>query len=218
MVSPSDPGVGGPQVPSLGVGSAGEGGGSGGGCLPWEEEEDEDEDGGRDGLPAAQVFRVEVLCNGRRHTVAKRYSEFQALHKRVRPPGTTGRGGGHAEGTPAPQRRWGPASSSMVHGVPPCSTLDQEDLQGPRLPPAPCPQLDAQSAGAAPAGPGALHTGKVPAGSAFGGGFFGVLTPPPRCTAGCPVPQRGAAPGRAGLPEGAALPAGPQGHQPPVSR
>ncbi|XP_025899743.1 sorting nexin-22 [Nothoprocta perdicaria] len=30
------------------------------------------------------VFRVEVLCNGRRHTVAKRYSEFQALHKRIR--------------------------------------------------------------------------------------------------------------------------------------
>ncbi|KAK1209204.1 SNX22 protein, partial [Pygoscelis papua] len=29
------------------------------------------------------VFRVEVLCNGRRHTVAKRYSEFQALHKRI---------------------------------------------------------------------------------------------------------------------------------------
>ncbi|XP_014817075.1 PREDICTED: sorting nexin-22 [Calidris pugnax] len=31
-----------------------------------------------------QVFRVEVLCNGRRHTVAKRYSEFQALHKRIK--------------------------------------------------------------------------------------------------------------------------------------
>lgn len=50
---------------------------------------DEDEaDGGEDaeeGCPAPQVFRVEVLCNGRRHTVAKRYSEFQALHKRVRP-------------------------------------------------------------------------------------------------------------------------------------
>ncbi|NXR67324.1 SNX22 protein, partial [Rhadina sibilatrix] len=30
------------------------------------------------------VFRVEVLCNGRRHTVAKRYSEFQALHKRIK--------------------------------------------------------------------------------------------------------------------------------------
>ncbi|KAI6077944.1 Sorting nexin-22 isoform X1 [Aix galericulata] len=31
-----------------------------------------------------QVFLVEVLCNGRRHTVAKRYSEFQALHKRIK--------------------------------------------------------------------------------------------------------------------------------------
>nr|XP_005515560.1 uncharacterized protein LOC102090993 [Columba livia] len=39
-------------------------------------------DGGGGSL--AQVFRVEVLCNGRRHTVAKRYSEFQALHKRIK--------------------------------------------------------------------------------------------------------------------------------------
>uniref|UniRef100_A0A8B9I9N1 Sorting nexin 22 n=1 Tax=Anser brachyrhynchus TaxID=132585 RepID=A0A8B9I9N1_9AVES len=31
-----------------------------------------------------QVFLVEVLCNGRWHTVAKRYSEFQALHKRIK--------------------------------------------------------------------------------------------------------------------------------------
>uniref|UniRef100_A0A8D2P8H1 Sorting nexin 22 n=1 Tax=Zosterops lateralis melanops TaxID=1220523 RepID=A0A8D2P8H1_ZOSLA len=31
-----------------------------------------------------EVFRVEVLCNGRRHTVTKRYSEFQALHKRIK--------------------------------------------------------------------------------------------------------------------------------------
>lgn len=45
-------------------------------------------------LSRSQVFRVEVLCNGRRHTVTKRYSEFQALHKRVRPPGSTGRGHG----------------------------------------------------------------------------------------------------------------------------
>ncbi|XP_075860572.1 sorting nexin-22 isoform X6 [Microcebus murinus] len=28
------------------------------------------------------VFRVEVLCSGRRHTVPRRYSEFHALHKR----------------------------------------------------------------------------------------------------------------------------------------
>ncbi|NXG68614.1 SNX22 protein, partial [Baryphthengus martii] len=30
------------------------------------------------------VFRVEVVCNGQRHTVLKRYSEFQALHKRIK--------------------------------------------------------------------------------------------------------------------------------------
>ncbi|XP_063268844.1 sorting nexin-22 isoform X2 [Prinia subflava] len=35
-------------------------------------------------LSPLQVFRVEVLCNGRRHTVTKRYSEFQALHKRIK--------------------------------------------------------------------------------------------------------------------------------------
>ncbi|NXL90960.1 SNX22 protein, partial [Alectura lathami] len=33
---------------------------------------------------AHTVFLVEVQCNGRRHTVAKRYSEFQALHKRIK--------------------------------------------------------------------------------------------------------------------------------------
>uniref|UniRef100_A0A669PIJ0 Sorting nexin 22 n=1 Tax=Phasianus colchicus TaxID=9054 RepID=A0A669PIJ0_PHACC len=49
--------------------------GRGQGC--WEEgDEGEDEE--------VQVFLVEVLCNGRRHTVAKRYSEFQALHKRIK--------------------------------------------------------------------------------------------------------------------------------------
>ncbi|XP_075388558.1 sorting nexin-22 [Tenrec ecaudatus] len=30
------------------------------------------------------VFRVEVLCRGRRHTVPRRYSEFHALHKRIK--------------------------------------------------------------------------------------------------------------------------------------
>ncbi|NXR54965.1 SNX22 protein, partial [Hippolais icterina] len=30
------------------------------------------------------VFRVEVLCNGQQHTVTKRYSEFQALHKQIK--------------------------------------------------------------------------------------------------------------------------------------
>ena len=34
--------------------------------------------------PARQVFRVEVQYRGRRHTVPRRYSEFHALHKRVR--------------------------------------------------------------------------------------------------------------------------------------
>lgn len=31
-----------------------------------------------------QVFQVEVLYSGRRHTVPRRYSEFHSLHKRVR--------------------------------------------------------------------------------------------------------------------------------------
>ncbi|XP_045396869.1 sorting nexin-22 isoform X2 [Lemur catta] len=30
------------------------------------------------------VFRVEVLCRGRRHTVLRRHSEFHALHKRIK--------------------------------------------------------------------------------------------------------------------------------------
>ncbi|XP_074090471.1 sorting nexin-22 isoform X1 [Macrotis lagotis] len=33
---------------------------------------------------AHMVFRVEVLCNGRRHTVPRRYSEFHALHKQIK--------------------------------------------------------------------------------------------------------------------------------------
>ncbi|XP_019388688.1 PREDICTED: sorting nexin-22 [Crocodylus porosus] len=33
---------------------------------------------------ALQVFKVEVLYNGRKHTVEKRYSEFHALHKRIK--------------------------------------------------------------------------------------------------------------------------------------
>uniref|UniRef100_A0A8V0ZM28 Sorting nexin 22 n=1 Tax=Gallus gallus TaxID=9031 RepID=A0A8V0ZM28_CHICK len=45
------------------------------GLLPRENEGEDEE---------VQVFLVEVLCNGRRHTVAKRYSEFQALHKRIK--------------------------------------------------------------------------------------------------------------------------------------
>jgi hypothetical protein len=46
--------------------------------------------------PTRQVFRVEVLCSGRRHTVPRRYSEFHALHKRVR------RRGRPADPGPAP--------------------------------------------------------------------------------------------------------------------
>ncbi|XP_036591179.1 sorting nexin-22 [Trichosurus vulpecula] len=30
------------------------------------------------------VFKVEVLCHGRRHTVHRRYSEFHALHKQIK--------------------------------------------------------------------------------------------------------------------------------------
>uniref|UniRef100_A0A670ZBF9 Sorting nexin 22 n=1 Tax=Pseudonaja textilis TaxID=8673 RepID=A0A670ZBF9_PSETE len=30
------------------------------------------------------VFKVEILCNGRKHCVEKRYSEFYALHKRIK--------------------------------------------------------------------------------------------------------------------------------------
>ncbi|XP_040825165.1 sorting nexin-22 isoform X3 [Ochotona curzoniae] len=33
---------------------------------------------------AHMVFRVEVLWRGRRHTVLRRYSEFHALHKRIK--------------------------------------------------------------------------------------------------------------------------------------
>ncbi|XP_032089292.1 sorting nexin-22-like [Thamnophis elegans] len=33
---------------------------------------------------AHTVFRVEILCNGRKHCVEKRYSEFYALHKRIK--------------------------------------------------------------------------------------------------------------------------------------
>ncbi|KAL8197172.1 UNVERIFIED_CONTAM: hypothetical protein K2H54_014650 [Gekko kuhli] len=30
------------------------------------------------------VFKVDVFCNGRKHTLEKRYSEFHALHKRIK--------------------------------------------------------------------------------------------------------------------------------------
>lgn len=42
--------------------------------------------------PLPQVFQVQVRCGGRRHTLPRRYSEFHALHKRVRCPMTLGEG------------------------------------------------------------------------------------------------------------------------------
>ncbi|XP_042330551.1 sorting nexin-22 [Sceloporus undulatus] len=33
---------------------------------------------------ARAIFKVEILCNGRRHSIEKRYSEFYALHKRIK--------------------------------------------------------------------------------------------------------------------------------------
>ncbi|XP_015274203.1 PREDICTED: sorting nexin-22 [Gekko japonicus] len=33
---------------------------------------------------AHTVFKVDVFCNGRKHTLEKRYSEFHALHKRIK--------------------------------------------------------------------------------------------------------------------------------------
>lgn len=69
------------------------------------------------------MFLVEVLCNGRRHTVAKRYSEFQALHKRVRTPGSTGPGGALGVCVPTgdlPGRHAAPGPVSML-----CPALPQ---------------------------------------------------------------------------------------------
>nr|XP_056722050.1 sorting nexin-22 [Euleptes europaea] len=39
-----------------------------------------------DGSPekARTVFKVDVFCNGRKHSLEKRYSEFHALHKRIK--------------------------------------------------------------------------------------------------------------------------------------
>ncbi|XP_060115759.1 sorting nexin-22 isoform X2 [Heteronotia binoei] len=33
---------------------------------------------------AHTVFKVDVFCNGRKHTLEKRYSEFHTLHKRIK--------------------------------------------------------------------------------------------------------------------------------------
>ncbi|XP_075016736.1 sorting nexin-22 isoform X1 [Calonectris borealis] len=124
---------------------------------------------------AHTVFRVEVLCNGRRHTVVKRYSEFQALHKRIKKT---------CKVPDFPPRR-------VPNWMP--KVLEQR-RQGLEL---------------------YIRVRRRPP-VAFGLFFFFYWgADSPARAAGCPVPQRGAAPGRAGLPEGAALPAGPQGQQPP---
>ncbi|XP_004374709.1 sorting nexin-22 [Trichechus manatus latirostris] len=44
----------------------------------------EAEESGQSPEKGHMVFRVEVLCRGRRHTVLRRYSEFHALHKRIK--------------------------------------------------------------------------------------------------------------------------------------
>ncbi|XP_064123484.1 sorting nexin-22 isoform X1 [Loxodonta africana] len=44
----------------------------------------EAEESGQSPEKGHMVFRVEVLCRGRRHTVPRRYSEFHALHKRIK--------------------------------------------------------------------------------------------------------------------------------------
>ncbi|XP_075016737.1 sorting nexin-22 isoform X2 [Calonectris borealis] len=125
---------------------------------------------------AHTVFRVEVLCNGRRHTVVKRYSEFQALHKRIKKT---------CKVPDFPPRR-------VPNWMP--KVLEQR-RQGLEL---------------------YIRVRRRPP-VAFGLFFFFYWgADSPARAAGCPVPQRGAAPGRAGLPEGAALPAGPQGQQPPT--
>lgn len=83
------------------------------GLLPWEGEGEDEE---------VQVFLVEVLCNGRRHTVAKRYSEFQALHKRVRTWGQQDKGQRLGRVSPArdpPGGHTAPDPWSMLRPAPP---------------------------------------------------------------------------------------------------
>ena len=94
---------------------------------------------------ARQVFRVEVLCHGRRHTVQRRYSEFHALHKRVRlrpPPTDRPRPGSF----PSPERQAdelaGPSlchphyraleSSGRAHR-PPCGLRNGREGAGPHV-------------------------------------------------------------------------------------
>lgn len=91
---------------------------------------------------ARQVFRVEVLCRGRRHTVQRRYSEFHALHKRVRQQPTD-------RPRPAPAHPLGGGQTSWqapVSAIPiiapgpgdPCGLWDGRKGAGPSLC-CPCP-------------------------------------------------------------------------------
>lgn len=73
-------------------------------------------------MPLPQVFQVQVRCGGRRHTLPRRYSEFHALHKRVRRPMTLG--GGHP-GLYLPQ-----AWICRSRGLPPHPPVAR-NLQGP---------------------------------------------------------------------------------------
>ncbi|XP_047621876.1 sorting nexin-22 isoform X1 [Phacochoerus africanus] len=88
------------------------------------------------------VFRVEVLCRGRRHTVQRRYSEFHALHKRVRQQPTD-------RPRPAPAHPLGGGQTSWqapVSAIPiiapgpgdPCGLRDGRKGAGPSLC-CPCP-------------------------------------------------------------------------------
>lgn len=101
-----------------------------------------------------QVFRVEVRYRGRRHTVPRRYSEFHALHKRVRrrrrptaPRGLLPRlGGGRPScgprlcrpcyhSVPGALRSWALASPRAADGPPcPAPTLGRPRLLGPLSP------------------------------------------------------------------------------------
>lgn len=69
---------------------------------------------------ACQVFRVEVRCCGRRHTVLRRYSEFHVLHKRVRRRrGPTDRPGpAPAQPQETSRRAAAPASAIPLHPSP----------------------------------------------------------------------------------------------------
>ncbi|XP_017740473.1 PREDICTED: sorting nexin-22 isoform X1 [Rhinopithecus bieti] len=89
------------------------------------------------------VFQVEVLCSGRRHTVPRRYSEFHALHKRVRrrrPP--TGPGPASVRPLPRPCEVGGrapaPASATPISASVPARPIKKlykvPDFPSKRLP------------------------------------------------------------------------------------